>query len=186
MVMPALEKEWTAEMVRAIPDDLNQYQVVDGELFVTPAPAWRHQDIVGDLHVLFSEYLRKHPVAHVKLSPQDVVLDYRTLVQPDLFVVPLIDGRRPRTWEEAGVILLAIEVLSPSTARLDRTVKRQRYQREGVPEYWIVDMDARLVERWKPGDERPEIITGTIDWVGPSAGGKLEIDLPTLFAAALD
>ena len=155
MVMPALEMEWTAEMVRAIPDDLNQYQVVDGELFVTPAPAWRHGDILLQLLIIFADYLRRHPVAHLKIAPQDVELDYRTLVQPDLFVVPLIEGRKPRTWKEAGQILLAIEVLSPSTARLDRSVKRQRYQRQRIPEYWIVDMDARLVERWKPDDDRP-------------------------------
>lgn len=186
MVMPALENEWTAEMVRAIPDDLNQYQVVDGELFVTPAPAWRHGDILTELHLLFAAYLKKHPVGHVKLAPQDVELDSRTLVQPDMFVVPLVEGRKPRTWKEAGQILLAIEVLSPSTARLDRSVKRQRYQRQRVPEYWIIDMDARLVERWRPDDDRPEIISALIRW---SAGGRSEelvIDLPVLFAGSLD
>ena len=135
MVMPALEKEWTAAMVRAIPDDLNQYQVVDWELFVTPAPAWRHRDILGELYLIFAEYLKRHAVAHIKLAPQDVELDYRTLIQPDLFVVPLIEGRKPRTWKAAGQLLLAIEVLSPSTARLDRSVKRQRYQLQRVPEY---------------------------------------------------
>lgn len=186
MVMPALTRDWTAEMVRAIPDDLNQYQVVDGELFVTPAPTWRHGDILTELYLLFADYLKQHPVAHVKLSPQDVELDHRTLVQPDLFVVPLIDGRKPRTWKEAGQLLLAIEVLSPSTARLDRSVKRERYQRQRVPEYWIVDIDARLVERWRPDDERPEILTGTIEWAGPFTDEKLEIALPTLFVAALD
>jgi Uma2 family endonuclease len=184
--MPALEKEWTAEMVRAIPDDLNQYQVVDGELFVTLGPAWRHGDVLLELHLLFAEYLKKHPFAHIKLAPQDVELDIRTLVQPDLFVVPLLDGRKPRTWDEAGRMLLAVEVLSPSTARLDRSVKRQRYQRERVPEYWIVDMDARLIERWKPDDERPEIMSSHIDWEVAPGVEKLEIDLPAFFARALD
>lgn len=185
MAMPALETEWTAEMVRAIPDDLNQYQVVDGELFVTPGPAWRHGDILGELYLTFAEYLKLHPVGHVKLAPQDVELDSRTLVQPDLFVVPLINGRKPRTWDEAGRMLLAVEVLSPSTARLDRSVKRQRYQRERVPEYWIVDLDARLVERWTPDDERPEIVTDNISWAGSPDAEQLEIDLIALFTAAL-
>lgn len=119
-------------------------------------------------------------------SSQDVEFDYRTLVQPDLFVVPLINGRKPRTREAAGQLLLAIETLSPGTARLDRSVKRQLYQRQRFPEYWIVDMDARLVERWKPDDERPEIITGLIQWKAAVTPDKLEIDLPALFAAALD
>ena len=60
--------------------------------------------------------------------------------------------------------LLAVEVLSPSTARADRTVKRRLYQRAGVPEYWIVDLEARLVERWRPADERPEVLTDTLTW----------------------
>lgn len=84
-------------------------------------------------------------------------------------------------------MLLAIEVLSPSTARLDRNVKRQRYQRQRLPEYWIVDMDARLIERWKPDDERPEIVAGHICWTPDEVSAeKLELDLSALFAAALD
>ena len=69
---------------------------------------------------------------------------------------------------------------------LDRSVKRQRYQRQRVPEYWIVDMDARLVERWRHDDERPEIISGLIKWNAGGVSEELEIDLPALFAAPLD
>lgn len=186
MGMPATETEWTAEMVRAIPDDNNQYQVVDGELFVTPGPTWRHGDVLAELFLIFADYLKKNPVAHLKIAPQDVELDYRTLVEPDLFVVPLVDGKKPRKWEEVREMLLAIEVLSPSTARLDRRVKRVRYQREGVPEYWIVDIDARLVERWTPTDDRPEIISQVIEWNPVGAAERLVIDLPKLFAGALE
>src|SRR5688500_11245429 len=125
MAMPAtMEREWTVEMVRAIPDDNNHYEVVDGELFVTPAPSWRHGDVIAELFLILAEYLKQNPVGHVKLAPQDVVLDHRTLVEPDIFVVPLVEGKKPRAWEDVGEMLLAIEVLSPSTARLDRRVKR--------------------------------------------------------------
>jgi len=186
MVMPALEKEWTAEMVRALPHDGNRHQVVDGELFVTPAPTWRHGDVVLELALTFSQFLKGNPVGHLKISPQDVELDYRTLVEPDLFVVPLVGGKKPRLWGDVRELLLVIEVLSPSTARLDRRVKRQRYQRESVPEYWIVDVDARLIERWRPGDERPEILVEQIEWDPAGASQPLVIELREFFQRTLD
>jgi Uma2 family endonuclease len=98
----------------------------------------------------------------------------------------LVGGRRPRRWSDITRLLLAVEVLSPSTARADRTVKRRLFQRVGVPEYWIVDVEARLVERWRPGDARPEIVTDALAWQPEPAHAPLVIDLPTLFAAILD
>jgi Uma2 family endonuclease len=79
-------------------------------------------------------------------------------------------------------LLLAIEVLSPSTARADRTTKRRRYQRAGIPEYWIVDLDARVIERWRPGDDRPEVLGETLTWLAPGAASPLTIELAPLFA----
>ena len=78
---------------------------------------------------------------------------------------------------------LAVEILSPSTARLDRQVKRRLYQRQGVPEYWIVDIDARLVERWRPADDRPEILTERLTWQPDPARPALGVDLGAYFAA---
>lgn len=80
--------------------------------------------------------------------------------------------------------LLFVEILSPSTARHDRVVKRARYQRYGV-EYWIFDADARLVERWTPDAARPEILSDALTWQPAGAPVALTIDLPTLFAQAL-
>ena len=120
------------------------------------------------------------------LSPADIEFDERTLVQPDLFVAPLIEGRRPRSWREIRQLLLAVEVLSPSTARADRQVKRRRYQRHGVGEYWIVDLEARLVERWTPADERPQVLTERLQWRPPDAMAGLPIELPELFRDILD
>ncbi|MGH7717648.1 MAG: Uma2 family endonuclease, partial [Gemmatimonadaceae bacterium] len=105
-----------------------------------------------------------------------------TMVQPDLFAVPLVEGRKPRTWEEAGRLLLAVEVLSPGTARADRDVKRRLYQRHRVPEYWIVDVDARLVERWRPDNLRPEILAATLEWRPDPERAPFEIDLVRYFA----
>lgn len=125
-------------------------------------------------------YLDAHPIGEVLASPADIELADDTLVQPDLFVVPL--GSVPAAnWKDIGRLLLAIEVLSPSTARTDRTVKRLRYQRAGIPEYWIVDADARLVERWRPEDERPEILTERLEWHPDPSRPPLVIAVTELF-----
>ena len=82
----------------------------------------------------------------------------------------------------AGLVL-AIEILSPSTARYDRVVKRRFYQRAGVGEYWIVDLNARLVERWQPGQGSPEILAERLVWAPSGATEPLELALEPLFAA---
>ena len=120
------------------------------------------------------------------MSPADIEFDPHTLMQPDVFVVPSVEGRRPRTWSDISQLLLAVEVLSPSTARADRTVKRRRYQRAGVPEYWIVDLDARLIERWRSGDERPELVTDELRWEVREGVAPLAIDLAAYFGVVLN
>ncbi|HEX9705384.1 MAG TPA: Uma2 family endonuclease [Gemmatimonadales bacterium] len=179
--MPQATHGWTAEMVRALPDDGNRYEVVDGELLVTPAPRLLHQRGILTLLEILRDYVRSHRVGELLLSPADIEFDPHTLVQPDIFVAPLVEGRRPRAWTEIKGLLLAAEVLSPSTARADRQVKRRKYQRQGVPEYWIVDLDARLVERWRPADERPEILAQMLSWCPVPAATPLEIDLAAFF-----
>jgi Uma2 family endonuclease len=111
-------------------------------------------------------------------SPADLELDPRTLMQPDLFVAT---SRRVKTWKDALPLRLAVEILSPSTARADRILKRRRLQRAKVPEYWIVDLDARLVERWRPGDSRPELCEERLEWRPDPALDPLVVDLVALF-----
>jgi Uma2 family endonuclease len=155
MHMPKLDRHWTADDLRELPDDGNRYEVIDGELFVYVAPA-------------------------------DVAFSPRRLVQPDVFVAPLVNGRRPREWVDVRALLLAVEVLSPSTARADRVAKRRLFRDEGVPEYWIVDLDARTIERSTPADARPEVFDGRLEW-RPSGGREpLVIDVEAYFAGVLD
>jgi Uma2 family endonuclease len=182
MGMPAATTRWTAEMVRALPDDGNRYEVVDGALLVTPAPTWDHQRAIRALFLRLHPYLTAHRIGQAIWAPADVTFSETRMVEPDLFVVPLLNGREPRTWEDVRRLLLAVEILSPSTARADRQVKRRLYQREGVPDYWIVDVNARLVERWRPEDDRPEIVSERLTWQPESAHPPLEIDLSVYFA----
>jgi Uma2 family endonuclease len=79
-------------------------------------------------------------------------------------------------------VVLASSKLSPTTARFDRRKKRPLYQSEGIPEFWIVDIDARVVERWRPVDERPEVLTETLSWQPLAEQPPLVIDLNAYFA----
>lgn len=81
--------------------------------------------------------------------------------------------------------MLAVEVLSPSTAPRDRGAKRRIYQNAGVGEFWIVDLDARLVERWRPGDKRPEVLDEVLVWGPLPSIEAISIDLPALFTSVL-
>src|SRR5688500_18477233 len=104
MGMPATTR-WTAEMVRALPDDGKRYEVIDGELFVTPAPTWTHQHAVLKLGILLAAYLEQHSIGDVLVAPAEVLVTGDVKVEPDVFVVPLVEGRKPTSWEEAARLL---------------------------------------------------------------------------------
>ena len=182
MAMPAQPTEWTVEMVRALPDDGNRYEVVDGELFVTPAPSWTHQQAVLELALVLVPFVRAHDIGEVYIAPADVMFGPRDMVEPDVFVVPLVNGASPRAWEQFGRLLLAVEVVSPSTIGADRVKKRELYQGKNVPEYWIVDVDDPRVERWQPNDAAPERLASTLEWRPDRFTEPLTIDLPQYFA----
>lgn len=188
MAMPVLEpRYWTAEDVRALPDDRNRYECIDGVLLVTPAPTWDHGYVIDAFQRALDGYLGLRGPLRVTRSPSDVEIVPRTLVQPDLFIATgAVTGRRMRDWREITGLALAIEVLSPSTARVDRARKRTFYQQAGVLEYWIVDKEARVVERWRPNDDRPEVLQTELVWHPPGMAEPLRIDLPALFVEALD
>ena len=201
MVAPA--KVWTIDEVLALPEDGRRFELIDGVLLVngvevprgdlgaldpamTPSPTWTHQGAAFEIAQLLASFVRQHRVGRVVMAPAEVPLLPGQLVQPDVFVVPLTAaGRPPTNFEETGALLLAIEVLSPSTARADRLRKRAFYQRAGVPEYWIVDVDARLIERWTPNDTRAETLASELQWQPPGCAEALRIDLPGYFASVL-
>ncbi len=185
MVMPEMAPSWTREMVLALPDDGNRYELFGGELLVTPSPRPLHQRVLAALFERLSPYVRQEGIGYVLWSPADIALDGEQLAQPDLFVVPGVGGPSPDQWAELPLPILVIEVLSPSTARYDRQVKRRWFQRAGIPEYWIVDPDARQVERWRPADSRPEVLDRLIEWLPDGTREPLTIDLVALFAEVL-
>ncbi len=167
-------------MVRALPDDGNRYEVVRGELLVTPAPRPWHEVVAGRLFEAVQAYLREEPVGYAFGSRSDISWGSDTLVQPDLFVVPL-EQARTLDWSRMTTLLLVAEVLSPSSARADRFTKRLEYQRQGVPLYWIVDPDERQVEVWTPGDSFPAFERGRVLWHPAGARRPFALDLDRLF-----
>lgn len=183
MAMPVPPQvEWTAEMARALPDDGNRYEVVDGELLVTPAPNQRHQRAMELLYLMLGPYARASRMMHAHFAPCEIEFAPSRAVQPDLFVVRLENGRMPTDANLPRTMLLAVEGLSPATARHDRRKKRPMFQSEGVPEFWIVDIDARVIERWRPTDDRPEVVTDTLAWQPLGEHPPLVIDVNAYFA----
>ena len=189
MGMTAATKLWTREEVLALQDAARpgvRYELIDGELLVSPSPTSPHQLVVDAFMFRLYGYCRQHGIGRAVTSPADLSLDGSSIMQPDVFVVPAGTRFRWEGWDTVTRLLLAVNVLSPSTARGDRTVKREFFQRHRVPEYWIVDPYARLVERWRPDDERPEILVGALEWQPRADIASLVIDLPAVFAESLD
>jgi Uma2 family endonuclease len=183
MSMPSeTARRWTAREVRdliaAEPLATPRYELVDGELLVTPSSTRDHQRVVGKLLYELMTYLRAQKVGEALTSPSDVELESESIVQPDIYVLP--PEEQQRTEFPVYSLLVAIEVLSPSSARYDRVTKRSLYQRR-VPEYWIVDLDARVIERWRPDESRPEIVTDELVWHPGGASAAFRLDVPAFF-----
>ena len=186
MAMPALQgRRWSLREVRQLIADAPlatpRYELVEGELLVTPSPNFPHQGAVARLLVLLDAYARNNLVGVASTSPFDVELEPESLVQPDVFVTSTQEARRLLTQMTARELLLAVEVISASSARYDRVTKRALYQRH-VSEYWVIDLNARLVERWKRDDDRPEIIVDTLIWHPEGAPEPFVLELAGYFA----
>jgi Uma2 family endonuclease len=159
MAMATLVPHYTPAEVRRFPDDRLRYEVVRGELFVTPAPGTAHQRAVLELARRLQSYLETHRLGEALPAPFEVEFTADSAVQPDVIVMLRPQQQRLTAERLYGPPALVIEIVSYSSKRTDRLQKRQLYQDEGVPEYWIVDLDQRHVERWRPGDATPDVVS---------------------------
>lgn len=184
MGMPAESPTyWTKAAVQALPDDGQRYELAWGELLVTPAPSPRHERVLMDLLEALLPYVRRHGLGRVYSSKAELSWGDDTRFQPDVMVVPPAEASAAR-WEDVQHPSLVIEILSPSSTRYDRFTKRHAYQDGGVPMYWVVDPDKRLVEVWGPADQVPRVERERVTWAPSGAGSALVLDLPALFASA--
>ena len=139
-----------------LPDDNLRYEIHEGQLSVTPAPTPEHKESSGDLYSAVRHYVRSRGLGRLYYAPLDVILSDTTIVQPDLV---FLDNSRLGQISARGVEgppTLVVEILSPSTSRIDRVRKTQLYAQHGVPYYWIVDPRARTIEGYRLTGEQYE------------------------------
>jgi Uma2 family endonuclease len=160
-------RAYTRADLLAIPDDGHRYELVDGSLVVTPAPSLRHQEALLNLAVVLKARCPADLV--VLVAPFDVALATDTVLQPDVLVARRSD-LTDRDLPTAPV--LAVEVLSPSTRRIDLTLKRARFEAAGCPAYWVVDPDTPSITAW-------QLVDGRYVDAGHAEGDQLfEVGLP--------
>lgn len=180
MAMPEVKRRYTVAEVLDFPEDGNRYELIRGELIVSPAPMPRHQLVLARLHLLLGTYLMEVGRADTLFgAPADISWDDETLVQPDLLVVP--PEEVTNSWTTYRTLLLAVEVLSPSSRRRDKVDKRRLYQERHVGTYWVVDHEAGVVEVWTPADERPLVVAETLRWRIAPDTAELRVELAGLF-----
>jgi Uma2 family endonuclease len=171
MSEPGRERLLTYADYAALPDDGKRYQLLDGELVMTPSPNAWHQDVLLTLAQELVAHARDHEPGRIYVAPLDVVLDDHNVLQPDIF---FISNERAAV-RQGGRILgapdLCVEVLSPGTQHLDRARKREIYARFGVAHCWIVDLHTRAIEEYvlAGGAHRARSVAGYADPFRPAA-----------------
>jgi len=171
---PQTSTRLTYEDYLEIPNDGRRYEIIDGELYVNPAPSTRHQIAVGNLHALLWNFMRARHTGTVYVAPCDVILSESDVVQPDVLWVISAHSELVTDRAVEGAPDLVIEVLSPSSAKLDEKVKRTRYEFFGVPEYWIVDPDRERVRVFRQRGRSLELVselTGSDALTSPALPG---------------
>ena len=180
---PAVRR-WTYEEFAALPDDGNRYEIIAGELYMTPSSRPNHSWVASQIFLLITNVLKEHGLkGWVTAHPVDVLFAEDDYMVPDVvFVrserVGIVNDRGIR-----GAPDLVVEVLSESTASRDRGIKRERYARYGVPEYWVVDVDRRHIEVYRLQEDplNPRIVRDRLTWTPFPGAPALEIPLDELF-----
>ncbi len=182
MLMASFTEAWTLDQVHRLPDDGNRYELLDGELFVTPPPSHAHELLASRLRSILEPYVRSHQLGDL-FGPRSVVRMFGAEVEPDLMLRPSSEVAAER-WEDLPVPTLVAEVLSPTTAGRDQGAKRAYYQRVGVAEYWMVNGVTRTITVVRlRGDE--SAATTQLVWQPAGATEALVIDVAALFRGVL-
>ena len=171
---------WTVADLEQLPADGNRYEILHGELLVTPMPAVRHQRISARLTVRVGQWCTANPGWEF-LAPGGVVINETTWLEPDLAVYAVPAGRSIEDWRAMPPPALVIEILSTSTTKTDRHRKRPAYLAHGVVEVWLVDNEMQTVERWTAHSEFPQLHRESIAWAPTDGAPTLAIDVAELF-----
>jgi Uma2 family endonuclease len=172
-------RPWTLEELHRLPDDGNKYELVRGELFVTPAPAENHEMIAARITRILVPYVERNRLGLV-LHPRAVFRWKGSEAEPDLMVrQPKNPGARD--WDESPMPILIVEILSPTTRRRDLEKKRPFYMEAGIPEYWIVDPETSTITRVRPA-AMDETFGDRLPWSPSGAREPLIVDLAHVFS----
>ncbi len=134
-----------------LPDDGKRREIIDGELIVTPAPQTPHQRAVTRLAIHLGEFVEDHRQGEIFVAPFDVVFSQFDVVEPDLIYISNTRAAILTIKNVQGAPDLVVEVLSESTARIDRSVKLKLYGKFGVQEYWVIDTQGPSAEIFRRG-----------------------------------
>jgi Uma2 family endonuclease len=178
-------KRWTYDEYAKLPESgTTRYEVIDGELAVTPSPTSTHQRIVTRLVLDLGSFVQRHRLGEVFAGPLDVLFGEGDYLQPDFLFVRTENAQRLSKRGVEGPPDLVVEILSTSTAQRDRGVKLARYRHFGVPEYWIIDPSSRTIEVWRLSAraDSPEILRvgEELSWTPLEGGPTLQLAIEEL------
>ena len=183
MSTPIRRYDWDYSDYARFPDDGNRYEVIDGEVLVTPSPSPGHQKVMGRLYRAIDDYVTKHGLGEV-IPDVDLLFQSGQFLRPDLLVVPESSraGIKRRGIEVAP--MLVVEILSPTSSGIDLVKKPARYGDFGIPEYWVLDPEDKSAWIWRFA-EKPrtaEQVRGSLEWHPAGASEPLVIDLEQVLA----
>lgn len=177
-MLMAATKLWTLEELDSLPDDGNVYELIRGELFVSPPPTDNHETIAARLTRILDPYVAEQGLGYV-YRPRAVVRTRDSQVEPDLQVRQAQADRKAR-WEDAPIPILIVEILSPYSRRRDREQKRAFYLEHRVPEYWIVDPEELAITVIRTGfPDRVE--RQRLTWFPAGASSTLTFEVAAIF-----
>ena len=130
------------------PDDGRRHEILGGEHYVTPSPTPSHQAVSAELHFQLHAQVKQQRLGRVFAAPIDLQLSEHDIVVPDLVLVLANRERIVTSTKIRGIPDLVVEILSRSTRRHDRKLKKRLYERAGVPEFWIVDLAENQLEQY--------------------------------------
>jgi Uma2 family endonuclease len=179
MAVALATKRWTLKELHSLPDDGNKYELVRGELFVTPAPTDEHETILAKLSRVLDPYVAANGLGFL-YHPRAVLQFEGSEAEPDLMVRQPHPRRKGR-WSAAPIPILVVEVHSPYTGRRDRQQKRAYYLDAGVAEYWMIDPEEQTLIVVRAG-ETDVVVRGQLTWSPPNAPASLELNVADLFS----
>lgn len=127
------------------PED-KRYELIEGDLFMTPSPTWNHQTISTNLYEKLNDFVKKNKLGFVRFAPIDVVLSDEDVIQPDILFISHERKNRITKENVRGAPDLVVEIISPGTENRDKVIKKKLYGRYGAIEMWIVDSNVKTIE----------------------------------------